>query len=169
MIQVSYEELILVIFLGPILSVLLFNIIVFTLNISLKIFTTIKNHRSFTRKMREIERRKKEEGFMHQWVTINYPSLGSLMICKETGFCPKLNGFFDVKWVESTIESENKTNSVIKQRQDYFKSRLKELSLEFNMEMSQLENLSEKILSINKDFTIKKLEDLENEIKEKRI
>ena len=169
MIKLSYEELLLVVFLGPIIAVVLFNLIVFIIRNVATIFVKIKDSLVFEKKMKEVNRRKKEEGFMHEWVTVKVPQIGDLMICKATGFCPKFYGFFDVKWVQEYIENEKKTEEVVKERQENFKRKLEEISLEFNISMDQLQALSEKILTINKDFTIKKLEDLKNEIKSKNV
>jgi hypothetical protein len=169
MIKLSYEELLLAIFLGPILAVILFNLVVFLIRTVTTIAVKVRDTLAFEKKMKEVNRRKKEEGFMHEWVTIKNPQLGELMVCKATGFCPKLYGFFEVKWVQEYIETEKKAEQVINERQEHFKKRLEDLSLEFNIGMDRLQSLSEKILTINKDFTIKKLEDLKNEIKPKDV
>lgn len=167
MIKISYEELLLFVFLAPIAFVFLFNVLVFCMRLAKNTLSSVKDGMLWRKKMRDIQRRKKEEGFMHQWVNLKVPSIGSIMVCKETGYCPKFDGFFDVKWVASEMEIEKRENEIVKEREDNFKKKMEEISLEFNINADQLQAISDKILSINKDFTIKKLEDLKNEIKKK--
>jgi hypothetical protein len=169
MIKFSYEELLLFVFLGPIFGVAMFNLFVFLIRITTTAFVKIKDSLSFEKKMKEVNRRKKEEGFIHEWVIIKNPQLGELMVCKATGFCPKLYGFFEIKWIKEYLETEKKAEQIVNERQEHFKKKLEDLSVEFNIEIDRLQNLSEKILKINKDFTIKKLEDLQNEIKPKDV
>jgi hypothetical protein len=163
--SISLEELILILFAGPILLVALFNIIIFTKRNLSKTYSKYSDYFAFKRKMREIDRRKKEEGFIHEWVTIKHPLSGEMLVCKATGFCPKLYGFFEVKWIEEYIKTSEKTGSVLKEREAYFDKRLYEIGQELGLSSTIVEAVADKVLIINKVFTISKLESLKNELK----
>jgi hypothetical protein len=165
--SISLEELILILFAGPILLVAIFNIVVFAKRNLSRVYTKYHNDFIFRRKMREVDRRKKEEGFIHEWVTIKHPLSGEMLVCKATGFCPKLYGFFEVKWIEEYIRTSEKTGSVLKEREAYFDKRLYEIGQEFGLSSTVVEAVADKVLVISKEFTVKKLESLKNELKPK--
>lgn len=161
----SYEEFVVALFIGPIILVVILNVIFFLIVKIKSFYSRYKDQAIFERKMEELERRKREEGFLHKWVTVKSLAFGELMVCEESGFCPKLYGFFEVEWVKKQIEMENKGQKVEADRKDFFDVRLKELSENYKIDLEDMRSLSEKILNINKEFTLKKLEDLKNELK----
>ena len=165
--SISLEELILILFAGPILLVAIFNIVVFAKRNLSKTYSKYSDYFTFRKKMKEVDRRKKEEGFIHEWVTIKHPLVGEVMVCKATGFCPKLYGFFEVKWIEEYIKTSEKTGSVLKEREAYFDKRLYEIGQEFGLSSTIVEAVADKVLVISKEFTVKKLESLKNELKPK--
>ena len=165
--SLSLEELLLILFAGPILLVAIFNIVVFAKRNLSSTYSKYKDYFTFRRKMREVERRKKEEGFIHEWVTIKHPLVGEVMVCKATGFCPKLYGFFDVEWIEKYLSTSDKATSVLKEREAYFDKRLSEIGQEYGLSSTVVEAVADKVLVISKEFTVKKLESLKNELKPK--
>lgn len=165
--SISLEELILILFIGPILLVAIFNIIVFAKRNLSGTYSKYRDYFIFKKKMREVERRKKEEGFIHEWVSIKHPSTGDILVCKATGFCPKLYGFFDVKWVEDHIKNNKKADSVMEEREAYFEKRISEIGQEFGLSSEVVEAVANKVLIISKEFTLQKLESLKNELKSK--
>jgi hypothetical protein len=167
--SISYEELIVTLFIGPLLLVSLFNITVFLNRNIRKTFVKYKDYFAFRKKMKEIERRKKEEGFLHSWATVKHPMVGEVTVCKETGFCPTLYGFFDPKWVVNFLDSEKRTDEVLKEREVYFDKRLFEIGQESGLDFASVRSIADKVLVINKEFTIQKLESLKNELKNEEV
>ena len=166
--SMSYEEFIVTLFIGPILIASLLSIVTVTYRLMKRFLSNFSDwNGEFERRMEEVERRKKEEGFMHEWVTIKHPSVGELMVCKETGFSPKLYGFFDVKWVKEYLESSDKASEIIKEREDYFQKRLYEIGQKYGISSPTMKEISDEVLVINKQFTIQKLEGLQEELKSK--
>jgi hypothetical protein len=165
--SISLEELILILFVGPILLAAIFNIVVFAKRNLTSVYVKYKDYFAFKKKMKEVERRKKEEGFIHEWVNVKHPSAGDMLVCKATGFCPKLYGFFEVKWVEDYLKKNKKAELVIKEREDYFEKRLYEIGQEFGLSSVVVEAVADKVLIISKEFTLQKLESLKNELKSK--
>jgi hypothetical protein len=165
----GYEELVVALFIGPILLVAIYNIIVFAKRDGVRIFNKYKDFYIFKKKMKEVERKKKEEGFLHEWVTVKHPFAGEVTVCKASGFCPSLYGFFEVGWIKRYLEGEKHMESVVNERNAFFDKRLNEISSEYGLKAETIEAIADKVLSISKDFTVSKLGKLQDDLKSKDV
>lgn len=161
---ISYEEFVLTLILGPILLVVLLNIVVFLKRKVSATYDTYAEYFLFKKMMKELDRKKREEGFMHEWVTVKSQLMGDIMVCKKSGFCNKPYGFFDVKWIERTLKADKVGDTIRVEKELNFEKRLREIAQESGLEYDATREIAGKILRINKEFTLLKLESLESEL-----
>ena len=160
---ISFEELLIGLFVGPVLLAAAYNIVVFTYRYSKLIHFKVTEMLSFKRKYKKLEEDKKA-GFLHSWVTVKHPSVGNITVCKESGFCPTLYGFFDTEWIAKYLKSEKVADSAILERNKFFEDRLSEIKVKYSI--ADINSVADEILNINKQFTIKKLDELQKLLKE---
>lgn len=163
---ISFEELLIGLFVGPILLAAIYNIVVFTYRYSKLIHSKVTETLAFKRKYSKLEEDKKN-GFLHSWVTVKHPSVGNLTVCRESGFCPTLYGFFDTEWIAKYLKTEKVADSAILERNMFFEDRLSEISLKYGV--VNINPVADEILNINKQFTVKKLAELQTDLKEGKV
>lgn len=163
---ISFEELLIGLFVGPVLLAAAYNIVVFTYRYSKLIYSKSAEAIAFKKKYRKLQE-DKENGFLHSWVTVKHPSVGNLTVCRESGFCPTLFGFFDVEWIAKHLKSEEVASKAIEERNLFFKNRLDQISRTYSV--FDINSVADEILNINKQFTIKKLSELQADLKEGKV
>lgn len=155
MIQISFTNLLIMLFLGPVFLVLLgLSFYIAQKNVK-NIYKMFKNHKSFKKRMAEVERRKKDEGFTHKWITYNVGGK-ELHICQETGYCPTINGFFDVDFVQGIVKARQ-----MEEEFNLFKqSEIKKMAEELGIGAEYMQELIERGSNIRSKFVMNKLREI---------
>ncbi len=150
------------IWLGPFLLILLLAVIALVKYPVEKAINFIVQQLEFRKRMKTVVEMK-AAGDFHEWITmavsINPPK--NAKVCKKTGFCPELYGFFDVKYVQDIAKAQEKA----REYNLYKNRRLADIALELKMDFDDFMALIDRVNSIPKDYTVSKLDDLQKELK----
>jgi len=116
-------------------------------------------NRQFKTRMDAMDKMK-ADGDFHEWIYV--PSTtGELMVCKKTGWCPSLKGFFPMQNIKQHLAD--------KQADEDYKvfraARVEKLSKRLNLAIWDMEQVVEEVFSIKKDFTLIRLTKLQEELK----
>jgi len=160
MIQLSYENFFIMVVAGPIFLAL-FGLAIYIAYANTKnIIKQVKSHRGFNKKLKEVERRKKEEGLVHKWMNL---AIGTkeYHVCELTGFCPSLNGFFSVEDIQDILSAR-------KREEEYKQYRIKEITKigdEIGLGYEAMNEYADKIIGIKTKYYTDKLAQLQSELK----
>lgn len=129
-------------------------------------FKIRKGYKDFFKEKDKEIAKMKEEGRLHDWVTlpVNIPGKGIIdtTVCKETGYCPSVDGFVDKMQVRHMVEMKR-----LNEEFDSFrKNRVSELAEKWNTSEDVFGNIIDDIYSIKKDFHVQKMEQSMKELKE---
>jgi hypothetical protein len=162
MIELSYENFIIMVFVGPLfLAILGASIYVAYINTK-GIIKRLSHNKIFKVKMAEVERQKKEEGLVHKWVNI---AVGAkeYYVCELTGFCPTLHGFFSVEYIKDIV----KAREIEKEYQEYRKSEIARIGEEIGLGYEAMNDYADKLIGIKTKYYVDKLEQLKTELSSK--
>jgi hypothetical protein len=118
-------------------------------------------NREFKARMAEMDKMK-TNGDFHEWIYL--PSTaGEIMVCKKTGWCPSVKGFFSTKLINQHLAD--------KQAEEDYKvfrnKRVLQLATDIGKNFSETEKIVEAVFSIKKDFTLLRLTKLQEDLKGK--
>jgi len=139
-------------------------IVILVLSIRENIKTILKvrgNNKEFRKKVAEVEAMK-AGGDFHEWTTIMVGGK-EVLVCKKTGWSPNTKSFISKWYIDDYLE-------VVKREEEYkeFKSeRMLQLSDKYGISIEETERLVEQIFEIKKDFALKKMTELQEELNEK--
>lgn len=163
MITVSYEQLMIGI------GVILFLYLAYDRAASIvgffkKMKEQQKMHKKYEEKLDEVLKMK-EKGEHHEWIDmmITHPVEGRVNthVCKKTGYAPQLESFVSLESVKRVIKSREEEEEF----QKYKEKKLEEYSSQYGIEDAK--TVYEKMITIKKDFHVKKMENFQKEMKEK--
>jgi len=162
MIQLSYENFLIMVIAGPVFLAL-FGLALYISYANIKnIIKRVKSARSFNKRHKELERKKKEEGFVHKWMNL---AIGTkeYHVCELTGFCPSLNGFFAVEYIQDILSAR-------KREEEYKEYRIKEITKigeEIGLGYEAMNEYANKLIGIKTKYYTEKLEQLKSELSSK--
>lgn len=162
MIQLSYENFLIMVIAGPVFLAL-FGLAIYIAYANIKnIIKQVKSSRSFSKRFKELERKKKEEGFVHKWTNL---AIGTkeYHVCELTGFCPSLNGFFSVEYIQDILSAR-------KREEEYKEYRIKEITKigeEIGLGYEAMNEYANKLIGIKTKYYTEKLEQLKSELSSK--
>jgi hypothetical protein len=110
------------------------------------------------KKFRELESKRKkmlEEGEMHQWVELPDTDGNLIQVCEKTGWCPSKKGFLP----RAAIDALKSVKDTEKEYTDYRELKMKQIAESNGMDVEKLESVYAEILSIKKDFYVKRMDD----------
>lgn len=160
MISFSHSEWFNAIYLGPILLIILLLILAIAKKVVGNIVNFIYDRLEYKKRFRQVVEMK-ENGEHHEWITMAINLNKNTHVCKKTGYCPDLNGFFDVKYVQGIAKTQEQVKELIK----YRNRRLADIALKHGMEFEFLLDLMEEVAAVKKEFYVQKLDDLQEELK----
>lgn len=108
----------------------------------------------------------KDSGGMHKWindVAVRMPD-GKLInthACEHTGYCPAIDGFVPVQRIKQIILDRK----LEEEYQAFKKEEKLKIQEYFSIADSDIDELVERILSLKKNFSLKKMNDFREEIK----
>ncbi len=118
------------------------------------------NNKEFRSKVKAKEEMQ-AKGEYHEWIRIPYGTEERL-VCKKTGWCPTINGFLAMGYVNSWVERLG----MEKEYNKYSDARVKLLAEDYEMPTQWMEDLIEKVFKIKKDFHVEKMKDSVAEMKD---
>lgn len=116
-----------------------------------KIQAIRKNNAEFKAKMK-IKEDLKANGDHHEWVSIPYGQT-EVLVCKKTGWCPTINGFIYMTYINEWL----KRKKMDEEYQKFRKNRVELLAEDYEMPYEHMEQLIEKIFAIKQDFHVEKM------------
>lgn len=144
--------------LGFIMRFLVSNVI----NSAEKFKKVLNNKKQFQKKQKELEQMR-DRGEQHDWVTIEAGD-GPMLVCKKTGYAPRLKGFVPVEAVNTYL--------LWAEREEEYKlfrnARVTSLARELGLSETKMEEVVEKIFAMKKDFTLLQLDKLKQELQENK-
>lgn len=162
MIQFSYSEFFLFLFLGPIVAAILFVLLMKVKNFVGYIIYRVQSNKIFKERYKKVEEMKAAGGF-HEWVKIQVTPEKEVYVCKKTGFCAELHGFFEIKYIEAILEMR-------KEQEEYekFKSeKLTNIAKTYGLKFDELDGLVNEVASVKKQFLAIKAEKMLKDLIEK--
>lgn len=160
MVQFTHEQFLGFIILSPFAAALLLICLIATKKIVGNIFQMVEGHLKFKKRMKGVEAMK-ARGEQHEWVKIAISLTREAHVCRKTGYCPDLYGFFEVSYIEK-IEKERK------QAEEYAKyreARIEQIGADYGISPGTMDRLLDEIISIPKHYHIMKLNQLQKELK----
>lgn len=109
--------------------------------------TYFKIRKAMAQRWEELEAKKCKTH--HAWISIDLKGK-EVNVCKECNWCPSYGDYIKEMYVKAHLKAEEFQRELKK----YKKKRMQEISTEFNIESSVLDEISKKILVINKEFTV---------------
>lgn len=98
-----------------------------------------------------------KNGDMHEWINMTKYYKGEvhdLLVCKKTGWCPKLNGFISLEQVKKELDKIE-----LEQQYQVFRNlNYKQLAEKYNLPIDKLEEISEDIYNVKKQFYLNKID-----------
>lgn len=123
----------------------------------LKAFLVLyRNNKSYNNKLRS-KKAMLNRGEMHEWIKI-YMGTKEIMVCKKTGWCPSLNGFLDINYVNSMGELQLVKAGFEK----YKEQRIAEMARDLGISVEEAKNFSEEIFKMKKEYY---LNNMSNQLK----
>jgi len=122
-----------------------------------------KNNEIYKEKMKEVDDMK-ARGDHHEWIEIPIDYKNTL-VCKKTGYCPHNNGFLPKGYIDNHLEKLK----LEKEFNVYKDVKLKELAKEYSLSIEDIEELSTKVYSIKKEFSLSKMNHLIDELRSKGV
>jgi len=119
---------------------------------------TKDNNKEFKSRMKTVEKMK-AAGDFHKWINIPI-GMKEVMVCSNTGYCPAENSFISLSYVKKYEAAQKREEEYI----EFKKERMAQLSDKYGISLEETERLVEQVFEIKKDFTIKKLADLQDEL-----
>jgi hypothetical protein len=160
MISFSHSEWFNAIYLGPFLLIILLLVLAIAYKVVGNIVNFIQQRLEYKKRFREVIEMK-ERGEVHEWINMAINLKRNAHVCKKTGYCPDLNGFFDVKYVQGIAKAQEQA----KQLTLYRNRRVADIALKYGMEFDHLLNIMEEVAAIQKEFYVEKLDNLQQELK----
>jgi hypothetical protein len=122
----------------------------FYIRMHIKKFMAIsKNNKEFRR--REKERHEMlERGDLHDWKEYDYFGNGKMMlrICSKTGWCPESKSYFPLE----ALRALDRIKEQEKEKAEFRDKRMDELSQKYELPRHKMEEISEDIFKIKKDW-----------------
>jgi len=122
------------------------------------IMLTKENNKEFKSRI-EAVKEMKAAGDFHDWISISL-GMKEVMVCRKTGYCPKEDSFISLVYIKQYEEAQKREEEYI----EFKKERMTQISNKYGISLEETERLVEQIFEIKKDFTIKKLADLQDEL-----
>lgn len=162
MIQLSYENFFIMVVAGPIFLALFGLALYITYANTKNIIKRFKENSTFNKKLRDVERKKKEEGLVHKWMNL---AVGTkeYHVCELTGFCPSLNGFFSVDYIQEILKARKREEEY----QEYRKDVITKIGEDIGLGYEAMNEYADKIVGIKTKYYTEKLEQLKNELSSK--
>jgi len=127
---------------------------------ALKLKNLIVTEKSFNKKMKIVERMKKD-GEYHDWIPVMV-GLKQYHVCQKTGWCPTIEGFISMEYVE-TCKKLRKEEEDYKEYRD---NKVKDLAAKHSISLEDMEKLMESVFDIKKQWALLKIERLQEEAKD---
>lgn len=125
---------------------------------------TRKMNKVYEDRMKAVEEMK-AKGEHHEWIqmAISHPTEGPINthVCKKTGYAPHIESFISMDHVKRVVQARKDEEEF----QAFKEKKLEEYALKYGI--GEVEEVYEKMITIKRDFKLKKMEDFKNEIKEK--
>ena len=135
--------------------------------LSIRIFKNIlKNYKIIKLKREIIENGKKKvaemkaAGEYHEWIDV-FLGDEERNVCKKTGYCPSLDGFIPMQYIEMHLQKLK----LEEEYQEFRLGKINEIAEEMNLTNEEVEKFADRIYSIKKDFHILKLTKLAEGLK----
>ena len=142
---------------GVILGVCSFYSVKIIVNLYRKISQVAKNNKQF-KQMQEKARRYKEEGNLHEWVTLPIKSdegHTQASVCRNTGYCPKIEGYISLVQIEYMIKMKRQGELY----EEFKKQQNKKIASKYGLSEEVINTLSDDIYNIKKEFRIRLMEE----------
>lgn len=162
MIELSYENFLIMVIAGPVFLTL-FGLAIYIAYANIKnIIKQVKSSRSFNKRFKELERKKKEEGFVHKWMTL---AIGTkeYHVCEVTGFCPSMHGFFSVKYIQDILKARKSEEEY----KEYRREVIAKIGEEIGLGYEAMNEYADKIIGIKTKYYTEKLAQLQSELSSK--
>lgn len=118
-----------------------------------KLLIVYYNFKQNRLKNKEFKRRTKEmeemlsRGEVHEWVEL-YIGDTAVLICRKTGWCPTIKGFFNVKDVEYSLKEKEERKLFA----DFVEKELEKISLNNEIGFDKVNKVYQEILSLPDNF-----------------
>lgn len=100
----------------------------------------------------------------HRWMRIySTTEKGEVRACKECGYCADNGGYFN----PMQLKTINKQREINHEFEVFKKKKLSSIAHKMNIDEDEIIDLYNNLVSIKKDFHVKKLEEWQMELKEK--
>lgn len=163
MFTVTYEQLIYGVGI-VLLGYLIYDRILTIVKVVKRILKDREANNKYFENLKKVEKMK-SKGEHHEWVDmgINHPTMGfvNTHVCKKTGYAPAIESFISMEYIERILNAKKDEEEF----QEYKEEKLKEYALKYGID--EVQEVYEKMITIKKDYKIKKMENFKKEIKEK--
>lgn len=105
----------------------------------------------------------RERGEFNEWRDLPDGAGGTLTVCIKTGWCPSLKGFIPMERIKKTLDDLKLADEYKLFRND----RLIGIAQQFDLDFNKMEEITESIFSMKKDFYLMKVAQLQSELKQK--
>lgn len=126
----------------------------------ISIYQTQKLFKEKTAKMEKF----KADGGLHDWIKIAVSPTEEVYVCKHTGWCPSLKGFYPMEYVETIIKQREE--AVIFER--YKSDQLSSLASRFDLSLDEMDDLYTSVMAIKVNYKIERLGELVKELRDKK-
>lgn len=135
--------------------------------ISKQLKSRYDNNKMFKEEHKKVENFKKNGG-LHKWIKIpvmdpHSGKIAEMHVCELTGYCPTIEGFIplsEIKRVQTARKNEEEYQTFKKQETEAIRQY-------YGIEKEDIEGLVERVLSLKKNFSIKKMNEFREELKAK--
>lgn len=113
----------------------------------------IMKHKKLIKEKQASVEKMKADGEFHDWINIPTPA-GEIHVCRKTGYCPKVNGFFPLEAIKQ-YEKQKQDEIDYKEYRD---KKVEELAIEQGLTVEEMEVLVKSIFNMKKTYYIEKME-----------
>jgi len=119
-----------------------------------RLLEQLQNSKEYNKKMKEVDEMK-ANGDLHEWISLPVRLNGQeAYVCRKTGFCPTIEGFVPMSYIQ-LWESRQKQ---LEEWEIFRQRKMEDLVQKHNLPIQKLEELSDDIYAIKRDFKVSEME-----------
>lgn len=147
MINISGEQAIFYLILFPFFLIIFLMVFLKAKSIFKNVMKVMSHNKKYKIMMKEVEDMK-ARGEFHDWVNIPITETENAYVCRKTGYCPSMGGFFDLKYIEKFIKLKEE-----KDEYDYFKSEeMAKIAMSFGLSLEEVYSITDEINDIPNQY-----------------
>jgi hypothetical protein len=126
-------------------------------------FFQLQNRNKTFKEMKDNVEKFKAEGNFHTWINFPINETETVHVCSTTGFAPSKDGFVPLQFIQKFLKEQEEKEAYAK-----FKSeKMSTIARNFGLKLDEMEALVNEVVSIPQEYTVGKLQALQDELKVK--